>query len=59
VGWSDHWSFWQQRYPAIMVTDTALFTIATITPPERIDFEKMARVVEGVQQVIEDLAMDP
>lgn len=23
VGWSDHWSFWQQGYPAIMVTDTA------------------------------------
>jgi hypothetical protein len=25
VGWSDHWSFWQEGYPAVMVTDTALF----------------------------------
>jgi Peptidase family M28 len=25
VGWSDHWSFWQQQYPAIMITDTAVF----------------------------------
>jgi hypothetical protein len=25
VGWSDHWSFWQENYPAIMVTDTAAF----------------------------------
>jgi Zn-dependent M28 family amino/carboxypeptidase len=25
VGWSDHWSFWQKHYPAIMITDTALF----------------------------------
>jgi hypothetical protein len=23
--WSDHWSFWQCGYPAIMMTDTALF----------------------------------
>jgi hypothetical protein len=64
VGWSDHWSFWQQRfYPAIMVTDTALFRYRYYHTPfdtsDRIDFEKMAKVVEGVQQVIEDLAMDP
>ncbi len=25
VGGSDHWSFWQYDYPAIMVTDTAPF----------------------------------
>lgn len=25
VGWSDHWSFWQSNYPAIMITDTAIF----------------------------------
>jgi hypothetical protein len=25
VGWSDHWSFWQEGYPAIMITDTAPF----------------------------------
>src|SRR5205085_8879949 len=25
IGWSDHWSFWQEGYPAIMITDTAPF----------------------------------
>src|SRR6266487_581027 len=25
VSWSDQWSFWQHGYPAIIVTDTALF----------------------------------
>lgn len=25
VGWSDQWSFWQEHYPAIMITDTAMF----------------------------------
>jgi hypothetical protein len=25
IGWSDHWSFWQEKYPAIMITDTAPF----------------------------------
>src|SRR5262249_56234862 len=25
VGWSDHWSFWQEGYAAVMVTDTATF----------------------------------
>jgi len=25
VSWSDQWSFWQQGYPAVMVTDTAPF----------------------------------
>ncbi|HEV3344825.1 MAG TPA: M28 family peptidase, partial [Pirellulales bacterium] len=25
VGWSDHWSFWQEGYQAVMITDTALY----------------------------------
>jgi hypothetical protein len=46
------------------VTDTALFRYRYYyhTPfdtSDRFDFEKMARVVGGVQQVIEDLVMDP
>ena len=23
IGWSDHWAFWQEGYPAVMLTDTA------------------------------------
>ncbi len=56
VGWSDHWSFWQQDYPALMVTDTALYRYpyyhTTQDLPEYINFEYLARVVSGLEQVI-------
>jgi Peptidase family M28 len=60
VGWSDQWSFWQQGYPAIMITDTALFRYPYYHTPldtlDKVDFEKMARVVEGVRNVVASLA---
>jgi len=63
VGWSDHWSFWQEQYPAIMITDTALFRYPYYHTPfntaNRVDFEKMARVVEGVRRVVKSLETDP
>ena len=63
VGWSDQWSFWQEGYPAIMFTDTALFRYPyyhTLWDTfDRIDFQKEARVLLGVRQVIESLATDP
>lgn len=60
VGWSDHWSFWQAGYPAIMVTDTALFrypqyhTGADV--PGVVDYERYARVVDGLVSVVTGLA---
>jgi hypothetical protein len=60
VGWSDHWSFWQEGFPAIMVTDTALFRYphyhAGTDTPEKIDYARTARVVSGMARVILDLA---
>jgi Zn-dependent M28 family amino/carboxypeptidase len=62
VGWSDHWSFWQSNYPAIMITDTALFRNpyyhTARDTPDKLDFEKMARVVEGVGRVVDVLATE-
>ncbi len=59
VGWSDHWSFWQENYPAVMVTDTAVFRYPYYhTPqdtPDKIDFDRMARVVKGLEHVVVDL----
>jgi Zn-dependent M28 family amino/carboxypeptidase len=59
VGWSDQWSFWQMGYPAIMVTDTAPFRCphyhSTADTPEKLDYERMARVVGGLERVIERL----
>lgn len=60
VGWSDHWSFWQEGYPAIMITDTAVFRYPYYHTPsdtfDQVDFTRMARVVNGVQRVVESLA---
>jgi Peptidase family M28 len=62
IGWSDHWSFWQEKYPAIMITDTAPFRYPYYHTArdtfDKVDFGKMARVVDGVRQVVESLARD-
>ncbi len=59
VGWSDQWSFWQFGWPALMVTDTALFRNPHYhTPsdlPQTLDYERMAAVVEGLANVVCDL----
>jgi hypothetical protein len=56
IGFSDQWSFWMEGYPALMVTDTALFRYPQYhdaeDTPDKIDFDRMARVVRGVEQVI-------
>jgi Zn-dependent M28 family amino/carboxypeptidase len=60
IGWSDHWSFWQENHPAIMITDTAPFRYPYYHTPrdtfDKVNFEKTARVVEGVRHVIEFLS---
>jgi Zn-dependent M28 family amino/carboxypeptidase len=59
VGWSDHWSFWQEGYPAIMVTDTAIFRNPNYhqptDKPDTLDYDRMARVVHGLVSVVRDL----
>lgn len=60
VSWSDQWAFWRFGYPAVMVTDTALFRnphyhSATDTP-QTLDYDRLGHVVEGLTRVIEDLA---
>ena len=60
AGWSDHWSFWQAGYPAMMVTDTAPWRYPWYhTPndtPDKIDFERFADVVDGLEQVLAAIA---
>ena len=60
IGWSDHWSFWQEGYPAIMVTDTAPFRYPAYhrpeDTPERIDYDRTARATAGLAGVVADLA---
>jgi len=62
VWWSDHWSFWQEQYPAIMITDTAVFRYpyyhSSLDTWDKIDFQRMARVVEGVRSVVQFLSSE-
>jgi hypothetical protein len=63
VGWSDHWAFWQCGYKAVMVTDTAPFRYPhyhqPADTPEKLVYEGLALVVEGLVPVIAELSDVP
>lgn len=63
VSWSDHWSFWQHGYPAIMITDTAPFRYRhyhePTDTPDKLDYDRFALVVSGMEKVIVDFAGVP
>lgn len=56
VGWSDHWSFWRQGVPAVMLTDTAPYRYPYYhtreDTPDKIDYDRLARVVTGCLGVL-------
>lgn len=60
VGWSDHWSFWEAGYPALMVTDTAPFRYpwyhTADDTPDKIHYDKLAELVDGLEAVALALA---
>ncbi|MGB5718205.1 MAG: M28 family peptidase [Gammaproteobacteria bacterium] len=60
IHWSDHWSFWQAGYPAIMVTDTAPFRYpyyhTANDTPAQLDYTGLARVTGGLAEVVAVLA---
>ncbi len=60
VGWSDHWSFWQQGYPAVMLTDTAPYRYPhyhqPTDTPDKINYASLARVVVGLGRTFSALA---
>jgi hypothetical protein len=59
VAWSDHWSFWREGFPALMVTDTAPYRYPHYhlpsDTPEKLDYRRMAGVVRGLKRVVEVL----
>ena len=62
IDWSDHWSFERVGIPALMVTDTALFRYphyhSPADTPDKVDYERLARVVSGLERVVRDWAQD-
>ncbi len=59
VDWSDHASFWEQGYPALMITDTALYRYpdyhAESDTPDKVGYEHLARVVTGLHAMLLEL----
>jgi Zn-dependent M28 family amino/carboxypeptidase len=60
ISWSDQWSFWEEGYDGIMVTDTALFRYAEYHTardrPVILDYERLARVIAGLERVVAAMA---
>ena len=59
IDWSDHWSFRQHGYPAMMVTDTAFNRYPHYHEPsdtaDKLDYERMARVTLGLAATLREL----
>ena len=60
VDWSDHWSFWEEGYTAIMVTDTAPYRYphyhSGADTPDKICFDCLTRVTEGLVHVVKAIS---
>jgi len=60
VSFSDNWSFWQEGYRAIMVTDTAFLRNPNYHSqadlPHTLDYRKMALVIKGLKSAIIEFA---
>ena len=56
VAWSDQWSFWQNGYPGIMVTDTAPFRYpyyhTSEDTPDKINYDRFAYLVDMLERVV-------
>ena len=59
VDFSDHWSFWQFGFPAVMVTDTAFLRNPNYhhptDTPGTLDYGRMAQTVDGLYRVAVDM----
>ena len=60
IAWSDHWSFWQFGYKALMLTDTAPFRYAYYhtaqDTPDKLDYAHFADAVQGIAAVVQHLS---
>lgn len=60
IAWSDHGPFAEHGFEALMITDTAGFRYPhyhrPTDTPDKLDYERMARITKGVERVIRELA---
>jgi len=57
VDFSDHWSFWQEGYPAVMLTDTAFLRNPHYHEPsdlpDTLNYTNMAQIVLGLVEYLQ------
>ena len=62
VDYSDHKNYWENHFPAVMITDTAFYRNRKYHSPddtaERLDYKRMADVVVGVYEAVTALASE-
>ena len=62
IDWSDHWSFAQAGFQAMMITDTAIFRYPhyhrRTDTPDKVDYGRLARITKGVERVLRDMAKE-
>jgi len=60
INLSDHWSYWNQGYKALMVTDTAMFRYpyyhTNQDTKDKIDYARLTKVTLGLTEVVQELA---
>jgi hypothetical protein len=60
IFWSDHYSFWKQGYPAIMITDTAPYRYpyyhTAADTPDKVQYEPLARLTMGLYRMFAEIA---
>lgn len=60
VDWSDHRSYWDLGYPAVMITDTSFLRNeryhTALDVADTLDYARMAKVVQGVIGAVRHLA---
>jgi len=62
INWSDHWSFWKEGYPALMLTDTAPFRYPHYHRahdlPDQVVAPEFARAAHGIMAAVRGLASE-
>jgi len=62
IDWSDHSSYWNAGYPAVMITDTALNRNLKYHTPgdthDRLDYHRMSLVMRAVYRSVLEVAAD-
>ncbi|KAB2851227.1 MAG: M20/M25/M40 family metallo-hydrolase [Hyphomicrobiaceae bacterium] len=60
ITWSDHKAFSDTGFPAIMITDTALFRYPHYhrpsDTPDKLAYDRIARITKGLERVVRDMA---